>query len=135
MTVMKTITNRFTLFVLTTLFTGYTSFAQKTAGAYSSKTTNSKVMKTYLIERDIPDAGKLTPEQLKSISQTSCNVLKEMGPEIQWVQSYVTGDKIYCVYKAESEELIREHAKKGGFPANFIMEISSVISPATAIAQ
>jgi hypothetical protein len=89
-------------------------------------------MKTYLIEREIPGAGKLTSEQLKSISQTSCNVLKEMGPKIQWIQSYVTGNKIYCVYKAENEDLIREHAKKGGFPANTITEISSVISPATA---
>jgi len=91
-------------------------------------------MKTYLIERDIPGAGKLTPEQLKTISQTSCTVLKEMGPKIEWIQSYVTGDKIFCVYKAESEELIREHAKKGGFPANVITEIGTVISPATATA-
>ena len=89
-------------------------------------------MKTYLIERDIPNAGKLTPEQLKSISQKSCSVLKEMGPDIQWIQSYVTGDKIFCVYKAENEDLIREHAKKGGFPANVITEISTTISPATA---
>ncbi|HEV8505570.1 MAG TPA: DUF4242 domain-containing protein [Chitinophagaceae bacterium] len=132
---MKTIINRFTLFVVIIFFAGFPSFAQKTAGTHNSKTTNSKVMKTYLIERDIPDAGKLTPEQLKSISQTSCKVLKEMGPEIEWLQSYVTGDKIYCVYKAENEELIREHAKKGGFPANYIMEISSVISPATATAR
>ena len=97
-----------------------------------SEKANSTEMKTYLIERNIPGAGKLTAAQLKAISQTSCTVLKEMGPKIQWIQSYVTGDKIYCVYKAENEELIREHAKKGGFPANFIMEISSVISPATA---
>jgi hypothetical protein len=133
--VMKTITNRLTLFVAIMLFTGYASLAQKTARAHNSKTTNSKSMKTYLIERDIPNAGKLTPEQLKAISQTSCKVLQEMGPEIQWVQSYVTGDKIYCVYKAENEELIREHAKKGGFPANYIMEISSMISPATATSR
>ncbi|MBS1914712.1 MAG: DUF4242 domain-containing protein [Bacteroidetes bacterium] len=89
-------------------------------------------MKMYLIERDIPDAGKLTPEQLKAISQKSCSVLKDMGPQIEWVQSYVTGNKIYCVYRAENEELIREHAKKGGFPANVITEISTTISPATA---
>ena len=89
-------------------------------------------MKTYLIERDIPDAGKLTPEQLKAISQKSCSVLKDMGPQIQWIQSYVTGDKIFCVYKAENEDLIREHAKKGGFPANVIAEINTTISPATA---
>ena len=95
-------------------------------------TTKTTTMKTYLIERDIPDAGKLSPEQLKAISKTSCNVLKEMGPQIQWIESYVTGDKIFCVYKAENEALIREHAKKGGFPANQITEISTVISPATA---
>jgi len=106
--------------------------AQKATATDNSKTTNSTEMKTYLIEREIPGAGKLTAEQLKAISQTSCNVLKEMGPRIQWMQSYVTGNKIYCIYKAENEELIREHAKKGGFPANAIIEISSVISPATA---
>lgn len=89
-------------------------------------------MKTYLIERNIPDAGKLTPEQLKAISQKSCGVLEDMGPDIQWMQSYVTGDKIFCVYKAENPELIKEHAVKGGFPANLITEIPSVISPATA---
>ena len=89
-------------------------------------------MNTYLIEREIPDAGKLSPEQLKIISQKSCSVLEEMGPAIQWIHSYVTGDKIYCIYKAENEELIREHAKKGGFPANSIFEVPSIISPATA---
>lgn len=88
--------------------------------------------KTYLIEREIPGAGKLTPAELKAISQKSCSVLEEMGPQIQWIQSYVTADKIYCVYKAENEELIKEHAIKGGFPANKITEIPSVISPATA---
>ncbi|MDE3184247.1 MAG: DUF4242 domain-containing protein [Bacteroidota bacterium] len=92
-------------------------------------------MKTYLIERDIPGAGKFTPEQLKAISQKSCSVLKEMGPDIEWIQSYVTGDKIFCVYKAENEDLIREHAKKGGFPANKITEVVTGISPATAEAN
>ena len=92
-------------------------------------------MKTYLIERDIPGAGNLTPAQLKAISQKSCSVLKDMGPQIQWIQSYVTGDKIFCVYKAENEELIREHAKKGGFPANKITEVDTEISPATATAE
>jgi hypothetical protein len=92
-------------------------------------------MKTYLIERDIPGAGNLTPAQLKAISQKSCAVLKDMGPQIQWIQSYVTGDKIFCVYKAENEELIREHAKKGGFPANKITEVDTEISPATATAE
>jgi hypothetical protein len=89
-------------------------------------------MKTYLIEREIPNAGKLTPEQLKAISQKSCSVLNDMGPKIQWEHSYVTGDKIFCIYKAENEELIKEHAVKGGFPANNIIEVASIISPATA---
>jgi len=129
---MKTITNRWILLITVMLFTGYASMAQKAAENSNSKTKKTVEMKTYLIERQIPGAGKLTPEQLKAISQTSCGVLKEMGPQIQWIQSYVTGDKIYCVYKAENEELIREHAKKGGFPANVITEIETVISPATA---
>jgi len=129
---MKTITRRCNLLIAILLFSGYASMAQKATATDNSKTTNSTEMKTYLIEREIPGAGKLTAEQLKAISQTSCNVLKEMGPRIQWMQSYVTGNKIYCIYKAENEELIREHAKKGGFPANAIIEISSVINPATA---
>ena len=128
---MKSITNRI-LIISIMLFTGYASMAQTTAATNHSTTTKTPTMKTYLIERDIPDAGKLSPEQLKAISKTSCSVLKEMGPQIQWIQSYVTGDKIFCVYKAENEALIREHAKKGGFPANQITEISTVISPATA---
>ena len=89
-------------------------------------------MKTYLIEREIPNAGKFTPEELKAISQKSCSVLDEMGPQIQWIHSYVTGDKIFCIYKAENVQLIRVHAEKGGFPANNIIEIASTISPATA---
>lgn len=93
---------------------------------------NNDTMKTYVIERIIPGAGNLTPEQLKGISQTSCSVLKEMGPKIEWQHSYVTGDKVYCVYKAENKELIEEHAKKGGFPANSVNEVATVISPATA---
>jgi Nickel responsive protein SCO4226-like len=129
---MKALTNQRSLLIAILLFVGYASTAQSTTASSNSKTTNATKMKTYLIERDIPDAGKLTPEQLKAISQKSCDVLKDMGPSIQWIQSYVTGDKIYCVYKAENEELIKEHAKKGGFPANSIMEIATVISPATA---
>lgn len=125
---MKRMTNTLALIAIF-LLAGLASQAQKTA---SNNSTNSNQMKTYLIERDIPDAGKLTSEQLKGISQKSCSVLTEMGPKIQWVQSYVTGNKIFCVYKAENEELIREHGKKGGFPVTKITEISSVISPATA---
>jgi len=89
-------------------------------------------MKTYLIERDIPGAGKFTPEQLKAISQTSCGVLNELGSDIKWLHSYVTGDRITCVYEAANEEIIREHAKRGGFPADEILEVNNVISPATA---
>lgn len=89
-------------------------------------------MPKYVIERKIPGAGALTSEQLKAISQTSCGVLSEMGPEIQWVHSYVTGDKIYCVYIAPNEEMVREHAKKGGFPANSVVEVATIIDPTTA---
>ena len=89
-------------------------------------------MPKYVIEREIPGAGSLSPEQLKDISQTSCGVLSEMGPEIQWVQSYVTGDKIYCVYIAPSQELVREHAEKGGFPADRVSEVTVIIDPTTA---
>lgn len=106
--------------------------AQQTVSTENSKTNKSIEMKTYVIEREIPAAGKLTADQLKGIAQTSCKVITEMGPRIQWLQSYVTADKIYCIYKAESIELIKEHAKKGGFPANKIVEVASVFSPATA---
>ena len=89
-------------------------------------------MPKYLIERELPGAGKLTPAQLQGISQKSCSVLNTLGPQIQWIQSYVTGDKIYCVYRAPNEEMVREHAKQGGFPANRISEITTVIDPTTA---
>jgi len=89
-------------------------------------------MPKYVIEREIPGAGKLTAEQLKGISQTSCGVLSEMGPQIQWVQSYVTDDKIYCVYIAPDEEMVREHAKQGGFPANSVSLVSAIIDPTTS---
>ena len=89
-------------------------------------------MPKYVIEREIPGAGSLSPDQLKAISQTSCGVLRKLGSEIQWVHSYVTGDKIYCVYIAPSEELVREHAVQGGFPANSISEVKSIIDPTTA---
>ena len=130
--IMTLTTRRFTLLLAILLFTGYACMAQNSTEITKSNTKKSTEMKTFLIEREIPDAGKFTPEQLKGISQKSCSVLTEMGPKIQWLQSYVTGNKIYCIYKAENEELIREHAKKGGFPANTIVEIASVISPATA---
>ena len=89
-------------------------------------------MPQYLIERDLPGAGKLSPAELKAISQKSCGVLSQMGPHIQWVHSYVTGDKIYCLYRAPNEEMVREHARQGGFPANRVSEVKSVIDPTTA---
>lgn len=89
-------------------------------------------MPKYVIEREIPGAGNMSPQELQAVSQTSCGVLQRMGPQIQWVQSYVTDDKIYCVYIAPSEEMIREHAQAGGFPANRVSEIKSVIDPTTA---
>ena len=90
------------------------------------------VMPKFVIEREIPGAGNLSPEELRGISQTSCGVLQEMGPRIQWLHSYVTGDKIYCVYIAPNEEMIREHAQAGGFPANRVSEIKSIIDPTTS---
>ncbi len=90
------------------------------------------VMPKYVIERIIPGAGKLTADQLKDISQTSCGVLLKMGAQIQWLHSYVTADKIYCVYIAPNEEMVRDHAAQGGFPANSVSEVSSVIDPTTA---
>ena len=89
-------------------------------------------MPKYVIEREIPGAGALTPEQLQAISQTSCGVLRKLGSEIQWVHSYVTADKIYCVYIAPNAEMVREHARQGGFPANRVEEVQSVIDPTTA---
>ena len=89
-------------------------------------------MPKFLIEREIPNAGALSPEQLQGISQKSCSVLRNLGPKIQWLHSYVTGDKIYCVYIADNEATIREHAKQGGFPANRISEIKTIIDPTTS---
>ena len=89
-------------------------------------------MPKFVIEREIPGAGKLTAEQLHAISQTSCGVLNSMGPQIQWVHSYVTADKIYCIYNAPNEEMVREHAQKGGFPANSVAKVSVIIDPTTA---
>jgi hypothetical protein len=89
-------------------------------------------MPKYVIEREIPGAGQIPPEQLKAISQTSCGVLSNLGPQIQWVHSYVTADKIYCIYNAPNEEMVREHAKLGGFPANSVSRVTSIIDPTTA---
>jgi hypothetical protein len=89
-------------------------------------------MPQFVIEREMPGVGKLGPSDLKMASQTSCNVLRDLGPEIQWVHSYVTDNKIYCVYRAPNEEMIREHARRGGFPANKISQIRAMIDPLTA---
>ncbi len=89
-------------------------------------------MPKFLIEREIPGAGDLKPEELQAISQKSCGVLRDMGPQIQWVESYVTGDKVYCVYIAPDEAAVREHATRGGFPANRVSEIKGMIDPTTA---
>jgi len=89
-------------------------------------------MPQFVIEREMPGVGGASPNDLKVASQTSCSVLRELGPEIQWVHSYVTADKIYCIYRAPNAEIIREHAAKGGFPANSIEEVRAVIDPTTA---
>jgi len=89
-------------------------------------------MPKFIIEREIPGAGDLSAEELRAVSQKSCGVLREMGPQIQWVESYVTGDKVYCVYIAPDEAAVREHATRGGFPANRVSEIRRMIDPTTA---
>jgi len=125
---MKKISKHLNLLLVAMLLVTVSAFAQDSKVVQ----TSNKTMKTYVIERDIPGAGQFTPEKLKAISQTSCTVLTAMGPSIQWLHSYVTADKIFCVYKAENIELIKEHAKRGGFPANAIYEVDDVISPETA---
>lgn len=89
-------------------------------------------MPKYVIEREIPGAGKFNAEQLKAIAQTSCGVLDKMGTQIQWLQSYVTTDKLYCIYIAANKEMILEHAKQGGFPANVVTEVATIFDPTTA---
>ncbi len=111
-----------------------TANAKHLSGEHSacSEVTEESAMPKYVIERDIPGVGKLSSQELKAISQTSCGVLSKMGPQIQWLQSYVTGDKIYCVYIAPNEKMVREHAQQGGFPANRVSEVASIIDPTTA---
>lgn len=89
-------------------------------------------MPKYVIERELPGAGKLSQDELKAVSQKSCSVLRSMGPDIQWVESYVTGDKIYCLYVAPNEQMILDHAKEGGFPANRVSQVVATIGPTTA---
>ncbi len=92
-------------------------------------------MPKYLIERLIPGAGKLSPDELRTISQRSCAVLSDLGPQIQWVHSYVTDNKIYCIYIAPNEEMVQEHARRGGFPANHVVKVRTLIEPVTAEAD
>lgn len=121
--------------LLVILIISSAAFAQTaTTKNKKQKSMKSKNLTTYVIERQIPDAGKLNAEQLQGISQKSCSVLTELGPDIEWVHSYVTDNKIFCIYKAENEEILRTHAEKGGFPINSINKVSTVISPATATA-
>ena len=89
-------------------------------------------MPKYVIEREVPGAGSMSPDELRDLSQNSCNVLNDMGPQIQWVQSQITDDKIYCTYIAPNEDMIRQHAEQGGFPANKVSEVRSIIDPTTA---
>ena len=89
-------------------------------------------MPQFVIEREMPGVGGASPGDLKAASQTSCNVLRDLGPDIRWVHSYVTADKIYCIYRAPNAEIIREHAEKGGFPANSVQEVRTMIDPTTA---
>jgi cell division inhibitor SulA len=89
-------------------------------------------MPKFLIEREIPGAGRMLPEELQAVSQKSCSVLRNLGPEIQWIHSYVTDDKIYCVYIAPNEQMVREHARQGGFPASRVSQIKTIIDPTTA---
>ena len=121
-----------TLLSLILMFGSLTAYTQT---ASISKTKNEKSMKTmntYVIEREIPNAGNLTAADLQGIAQKSCSVLNELGPDIEWVQSYVTDNKIFCIYRAVNEDILRTHAMKGGFPINSVHLLSTVISPATA---
>ena len=123
-----------TVLSLILMFGSLTAYTQT---ASVSKTKNEKSMKTlntYVIEREIPNAGNLTAVELQGIAQKSCSVLKELGPDIEWIHSYVTDTKIFCIYKAENEEILRSHAMKGGFPINSVHLLSTMISPATATA-
>jgi hypothetical protein len=122
--------------LLITLMTLSTATFSQTASATKTKNekTMTKKMNTYVIEREIPNAGQMNAAELQGISQKSCGVLKELGPQIEWVQSYVTDNKIFCIYRAENEEILRTHAMKGGFPINKINLLSTMISPATATA-
>jgi hypothetical protein len=128
-------TSKTLLMLLALMIVSCAAFAQTASTSKTKKEMETKTMNTYVIEREIPDAGKLQAGDLQGISKTSCSVLKELGPDIEWLHSYVTDNKIFCVYKAENEEILKEHAKKGGFPINAVHKLSTVISPETATAK
>ena len=120
------------LILVSLLTTPFIMAQESTAADLLRKEASTPKMNMYVIEREIPNVGQSTAQDLENVSKKSCSVLKDMGPDIKWVNSFVTGDKIYCVYLAENEDLIREHAKKGGFPANKISKVENVIDPSTA---
>ena len=120
--------------LLALMVTASAVVAQNANKNKTEKSMEKNNMSTYVIEREIPEAGKLSAVDLQGISKTSCSVLTELGPDIEWIHSYVTDNKIFCVYRAENEEILRTHAAKGGFPINKINKLSTVISPATATA-
>ncbi|AXP79953.1 hypothetical protein CJ739_858 [Mariniflexile rhizosphaerae] len=121
----------FSVFILALAFINCANNEKSVADSLRDETTTQN-QNMYVIEREIPGAGNLTSEELKAISQSSCGVLEKMGSEIKWLHSYVTGDKIYCVYTAPNEEMVLEHAKQGGFPANSVAKVATVIDPSTA---
>jgi hypothetical protein len=121
----------FSVFILALTFINCANNEKSVADSLRDETTTQN-QNMYVIEREIPGAGNLTSEELKAISQSSCGVLEKMGSEIKWLHSYVTGDKIYCVYTAPNEEMVLEHAKQGGFPANSVAKVATVIDPSTA---
>lgn len=122
-----------TVLIMAIALTTFNSMGQeKSATQLLQAEAATENQNMYVIEREIPGAGNLTSEELKAISQTSCGVLDKMGSEIKWLHSYVTGDKIYCVYMAANEEMVREHAQQGGFPANSVAAVATIIDPSTA---
>jgi hypothetical protein len=128
--IMKTLK---TVLIMAIALTTFNSMGQeKSATQLLQAEAATENQNMYVIEREIPGAGNLTSEELKAISQTSCGVLDKMGSEIKWLHSYVTGDKIYCVYMAANEEMVREHAQQGGFPANSVAAVATIIDPSTA---
>ncbi|MCH4551577.1 MULTISPECIES: DUF4242 domain-containing protein [Aestuariibaculum] len=119
--------------LLALALTSFQLFAQeKSIPDALRENTTLKSQSMYVIEREIPNLESWSAEDLKAASQTSCGVLKKMGPKITWLHSYVTGDKMYCVYLAESKDLVKEHAEKGGFPVNYVAKVSTVIDPSTS---